>query len=80
MNHFITNSGFQSLEIAAVQTTQNKILGFAEYVAGWHFGEGVPPTWNAIERALRIETFLRSLGFGETDAFLGVSGARSWSR
>jgi len=74
MSYFIKTSEFRSRDFAVPPTTQNKIVGFAEYFVGWHFGEGMPPTEDAIDRALQFETYLRSLGFAETDAFLGVSG------
>ena len=74
MNYVDYISDFRSRQIVEFHTTRSKIKGFAEYVAGWHFGEGVPPSQDIIERASRIETYLRILGFAETDAFLGISG------
>ncbi len=55
-------------------TTDDKILNFADVSMGWHFGEGTSISAAAIRDASKLhETFLLN-GLYETDAFPGLAG------
>jgi hypothetical protein len=58
----------------SANTTDEKILDFADIEDGWHFGEGVPVSQRAIRDASRLHDVLIGYGFYETDAFPGLAG------
>lgn len=54
--------------------TTSKINSFAELPAGWHFGEGMPPSPDRVKNARLLHfEFVRS-GFTRTNAFPGIDG------
>src|SRR5580700_10082908 len=55
-------------------TTDTKLLDFADIENGWHFGEGVTISQKAIRDASRLHDTLLEFGFYETDAFPGLAG------
>lgn len=57
-----------------INQTEQKIRGFGKLAEGWHFGEGVRPSSDFINRALRLHSDALAMGYAETDAFPGVSG------
>ena len=54
--------------------TRRKINGFAQVATGWHFGDGVPASAEAVILARLLNDTLYEAGFPNTDAFLGVGG------
>jgi hypothetical protein len=54
--------------------TARKIRSFASLADGWHFGEGLPVSKEAIFDALFLHIQILMAGFTETDAFPGLSG------
>lgn len=56
-----------------LRATVEKIEGFSRLPAGWHFGEGGPPSAETIKLAIQFESLGRLMGF-RTDAFPGIDG------
>ncbi|MEZ4713750.1 MAG: hypothetical protein R3A44_41565 [Caldilineaceae bacterium] len=57
-----------------MQSTIEKIQSFADFEAGWSFGEGVAFAQNALDKASQLAKTAHTLGFHETDAFPGLNG------
>jgi hypothetical protein len=51
-----------------------KIVGFADYPAGWHYGQGVPPTSRTVARAILFCYWVETLGHTDMGAFPGIDG------
>jgi|AMWB02.1.fsa_nt_gi hypothetical protein len=58
---------------ALLDRTGAKIDQFLELHAGWHFGEGVPPKKELVEKAKVFNSHGKRLGL-RTDAFPGIDG------
>jgi hypothetical protein len=54
--------------------TAQKIYGFKDLPVGWHYGSGVPPTDEAIRKALLLNAEAGFAGFRKTNAFPGIDG------
>ncbi len=57
-----------------ITQTADKITSFKQLQAGWHFGSGVPPTEEAIAKALVLNAEAEKVGFIKTNAFAGIDG------
>lgn len=73
INPEIFEGGF-SADSAITTDTAAKILSFADFPVGWHYGEGAPIERQIIDTALDIFWRLSMLGFDETNAFPGIYG------
>lgn len=54
--------------------TEDKIRGFQTYLAGWHFGEGIPYQETTINITLNLHKAAIEKRFYTTDAFPGLRG------
>ena len=54
--------------------TQEKIRSFSELPTGWHYGHGVAVSQGTVAISLLFESFIKLIGFPETDAFPGITG------
>jgi hypothetical protein len=70
----IINDDDADLRRRIMQTTLDKIYGFAQLQPGWSFGEGVAFTQTTLNKALQLAKTAHTLGFHETDAFPGLNG------
>jgi hypothetical protein len=52
---------------------EKKVLSFLKLAPGWHFGEGVPPSRERVNKALSLVQHADWWGL-ETDAFPGIDG------
>ncbi len=52
---------------------ESKILGFMDFQNGWHYGEGFPPKFKTVARALKINDIAQLYDI-DIDASLGVNG------
>ena len=57
-----------------ISETIQKVNEFAELPNGWHFGEGVPPSEDAREQAIKFLKAAQWLGIKRTNAFPGIRG------
>jgi len=57
-----------------IVTTIEKARSFSELERGWHFGEGVPPSQECIEQAVRFLGYAEQSGITRANAFPGISG------
>jgi hypothetical protein len=51
-----------------------KIISFLNLQRGWHYGDGEPSPHRIVSTALTWDSYLRSLGLNDIDAFSGDSG------
>jgi len=67
-----------SLEVVSqndrISQTAQKIENFRQLPVGWHFGSGVPPTGDTIQKAIALNRVAAQVGFTKTNAFPGVDG------
>ena len=54
--------------------TAQKIASFRNLQVGWHYGSGVPPTDDTINKALILNSEAALAGFKKTNAFPGIDG------
>jgi hypothetical protein len=57
-----------------VANTINKVNSFGELSNGWHFGEGVSPSKQIRELAIKFLRVAEIMGINRTNAFPGVDG------
>jgi hypothetical protein len=57
-----------------VEQTIQKVRGFSNLPEGWHFNEGVPPTLERVERAIRFLAYAELNRLSRANAFPGTSG------
>lgn len=62
------------IRISDPSTVAKKIRSFAELEEGWHFGDGVPATEEAIQAGLELLEFSLGRALYKCDAFPGLSG------
>ena len=79
MNRYSTVSNYlwfalSGTDISASDTIQ-RIRSFANLAVGWHYGQGNPPSADAIDRAISLVNFAQREGFHKTDAFPGIEGS-----
>ena len=67
-------SGYYSQDRQLLHRTERKIRSFRELPQGWRYGEGVPFTQDALDRAVSLHRVALQLGFTDTDAFPGANG------
>lgn len=65
---------FYTLEEAYIHPTLRKIERFRNFVAGWHYNEGVPFKEDTLSLAIQIHEMSIDQGLYETDAFPGIDG------
>jgi hypothetical protein len=63
-----------SITVNVLAGTEDKITSFATLAEGWDYGRGGAIAKPTIETAVQWNSFLRLLGFLETDAFPGGDG------
>jgi hypothetical protein len=51
-----------------------KVDSFSNLPDGWHYGQGVPPFAQVIDKAKKLNKLALSIGFKETNAFPGIEG------
>ena len=56
------------------EVIRQKILNFRNLEPGWHFGEGVTPSDQVINTAIRLNKNAHFADFAVTNAFAGVNG------
>lgn len=58
----------------AFEQTNNKIVSFRNLPNNWHYGEGISPSRETIDIALKFNYVARIVQFSKTDAFPGIDG------
>ncbi|MCI0486290.1 MAG: hypothetical protein L0229_06785 [Blastocatellia bacterium] len=57
-----------------IAATTKKIQGFKNLPQGWHYGEGVPPSDDTINKAVSLNIEAANSEFTKTNAFPGIDG------
>jgi hypothetical protein len=56
------------------QQIVKKVDSFSNLSNGWHYGQGVPPLTQVIDKAKKLNDLALRIGFKETNAFPGIDG------
>lgn len=57
-----------------VNDTVNELAGFVQLPEGWWFGEGAPPSWQSVNKAIAFLETAKGLGIERVNSFPGPSG------